>query len=504
MSDLSEFTRGLVSEMEKDLGTKLEWVAADHYDTGQPHTHIVIRGKRDDGTDLVMPKDYVSRGIRERAQELVEIELGPVPQIEGRKRFAAMVRQSRLTALDRGMLRRSKNGIIDLSQPVQRGQVWRRQLERARLKQLGSMGLAEPLGIGRWQLTDGASETLRRMGERGDIIKTMHRAMSGAPGRRVDSSSFYDPSAPDAKPVTGKILKAGVGDDVTDRAYVVIDTLEGKTAYVDIGPAGRLDSLEKGQIITVVPPVQEPRSSDHTIARIAADNHGRYAPSLHMNDDPKARPEYVQAHIRRLEALRRVGHAERHKDGSWTVPSDYLKRAASFERASALSRPVRIDSASCLSLTAMSSAIGATWLDNHLLENNKERLTHGFGAEVETAKAIRRQFLLKQGFIKNAEGRVTPQVIAQLTQQDMTQAGNDLATRLGKPYTSAPTSGRVSGIYNGSIDRPSGRFAIVERAKDFTLVPWREVLERAQGKSVSGIIRGKSISWRFGRGQSIS
>jgi type IV secretory pathway VirD2 relaxase len=53
--------------MESDLGTKLDWVAIDHYDTAQPHTHLLVRGARDDGKDLVMPRQYISHGIRERA-----------------------------------------------------------------------------------------------------------------------------------------------------------------------------------------------------------------------------------------------------------------------------------------------------------------------------------------------------------------------------------------------------------------------------------------------------
>ena len=70
MESLSAFTKDLMRDMERDLGTKLDWVAADHYDTGQPHTHIVIRGKGDDSKDLVMPKYYISRGIRERRRSL--------------------------------------------------------------------------------------------------------------------------------------------------------------------------------------------------------------------------------------------------------------------------------------------------------------------------------------------------------------------------------------------------------------------------------------------------
>lgn len=504
LSDLSGFTRDLMSEMEKDLGTKLEWVAADHYDTGQPHTHIVVRGKRDDGTDLVMPKDYVSRGIRMRAQELVEIELGPVPQIEGRERFARMVRDHRLTALDRQMLRGASEGVIDVSALARRGQVWRRQLERARLKYLEGMGLADSLGKGRWQLSSGAPETLKRMGERGDIIKTMHRAMVSRGAQRIDASSFYDPSVETAKPITGKILMTGVGDDVADRGYMVLDTLDGKTAYVDIGPTARLNDLGRHQIVTVTPPAQEPRSSDVTIARIAEANGGRYAPSLHMADDPSARPEFVEAHVRRLEALRRAGHATRHKDGSWSIPPDYLSRAGDYERSAALSRPVQIETRSSLRLADMKTAIGATWLDEQLIDDSGAGRTAGFGAEVETAKVARRQFLVQQGVLDVVSAEVSQTTLDNLTNKDLSDAGSSLQERFGKSYSLAPTSGQLRGTYRGAIDRPSGKFAIIERSKDFTLVPWREVLERAHGKSVSGLIRGKSISWRFGKDLGIS
>jgi type IV secretory pathway VirD2 relaxase len=504
MSDLSGFTRDLMSEMEKDLGTKLEWVAADHYDTGQPHTHIVVRGKRDDGTDLVMPKGYVSRGIRMRAQELVEIELGPVPEIEGRERLARMVRQHRLTTLDRQMMRGASDGVIDVSEPARRGQFWRRQLERARLRYLEGMGLADGLGKGRWQLSSGAPETLKRMGERGDIIKTMHRAMANRGERRIDASSFYDPSVETAKPITGRILMTGVGDDVADRGYMVLDTLEGKTAYVDIGPTSRLNDLAKGQIVTVTPPGQEPRTSDITIARIAYGNNGRYAPSLHMADDPSARPEFVEAHVRRLEALRRAGHATCHKDGSWSIPPDYLARAGSYERSAALSRPVQIESRSSMRLSDMKTAIGATWLDEQLMDDSDVGRAAGFGSEVENAKAIRRQFLVQQGVLRAVNAEVKQTTLDDLMNKDLSEAGRSLHERFGKSYSLAPASGQLRGTYRGAIERPSGKFAVIERSKDFTLVPWREVLERAHGKSVNGLIRGKSISWRFGKRLGVS
>lgn len=503
LADLKSFTRDLVSQMEHDLGTKLDWVAADHYDTGQPHTHLVIRGKRDDGTDLVIPKNYASNGIRNRAQELVTIELGPVSEIEGRTRMARMVQQKRLTQIDRHLFRAAQDGIVNLASPVSKGQVWRKQLNRARLKSLETMGLAEPLGKGRWRIDENAELTLKRMGERGDIIKTMHRAMETHGQRRIDATSLYDPGADGAKPATGKILAQGIGDDIADRAYLIIDGVDGKTRYVNLGPSDRLADFKSGMIVTVVPASREPRSSDRTIYKIAGNNNGRYSQAIHMQADSSARPEFVAAHIRRLEAMRRAGHVTRHADGSWSIPDDYLARASAFERSPALSRPVRISSYSTLSLKQMETAIGATWLDKALADGENNVQSRGFGGDVERAKVSRRAFLFKSGILKAETAPITETHLAELERRDLASAGKGLAAQMGKPYETAPTSGRVKGMYAKAIDRPSGKYAVIERAKDFTLVPWREALERQRGKSVSGLLRGKTISWTFGRSRGV-
>lgn len=45
----------------------------------------------------------------------------------------------------------------------------------------------------------------------------------------------------------------------------------------------------------------------------------------------------------------------------------------------------------------------------------------------------------------------------------------------------------------------SGKFAIIEKSKEFTLVPWRAALERQRGKAVSGIVRGSAVSFDFSK-----
>jgi hypothetical protein len=52
------------------------------------------------------------------------------------------------------------------------------------------------------------------------------------------------------------------------------------------------------------------------------------------------------------------------------------------------------------------------------------------------------------------------------------------------------------------VDLAQGRFALIEKSREFTLVPWRDVLEKQIGKQVGGIMRESGVSWTIGRGRS--
>ena len=76
LHDLRGFTRHLMQRMERDLGTRLEWIAVDHWDTDNPHTHVVLRGKDQTGENLVIGREYISHGMRKRASELATAMAG--------------------------------------------------------------------------------------------------------------------------------------------------------------------------------------------------------------------------------------------------------------------------------------------------------------------------------------------------------------------------------------------------------------------------------------------
>lgn len=504
LADLSAFARDVVKEMERDLGTNLDWVAANHFDTDQPHTHLVIRGRRDNGADLVMPRRYITHGIRERAQDLVTLELGPVTEIAGRVRLAKMVGQERWTELDTAIERMTTDDLVDLNAGSRSNQTWRQQLYTQRLKRLSDLNLAVRQGGKQWRVHADIKPTLRRMGERGNIIKAMSQSLRRA-GRTITptASMIFDPTSAATRPVTGKIVAKGVADHVSDRAYVIIDTIEGQTTYVGVGEADRLADYEAGQIVTASRANSGPRPSDHVVAKIAGRNQGRYSAPLHMETDRRAKPAYVEAHVRRLEALRRAGHVTRYQDGSWQIPSDYLDRTAAFEKAQAVGKPAIILRQSRLTITEMETAIGSTWLDRDLRDRKNPTKARGFGLELSEARTRRRAFLVRQGFMASVHSKVTDETLEALKERDLALAARTVSSTLGKAYAPAVDGDIVSGIYRSSLDRPSGKFAIIERAQSFALVPWRQVLERNRGKSVSGLMRADGISWRISKGRSI-
>ncbi|WP_456095323.1 DUF3363 domain-containing protein [Paracoccus methylovorus] len=180
MADLKRFTRELMAQAEKDLGTELDWIAVDHWNTGHPHVHVILRGRADDGKDLVISRDYIREGLRDRAQDLITQELGPRHDHEIRRGLMRQVEAERWPALDRQLLRDAgKSGIIDMAPAIDAPRDDYLPQKVGRLRHLERLGLADQVGQAQWVIRPEAETVLRDLGERGDIIKRIHRALLG-------------------------------------------------------------------------------------------------------------------------------------------------------------------------------------------------------------------------------------------------------------------------------------------------------------------------------------
>ncbi len=241
MVDLRSFAHDLVSQMQKDFGTKLDWVGVDHWNTDNPHLHILVRGRSDDGQDLVISRDYIKEGMRARAQDLVTQELGLRTDLDIHRTVERQVEADGWTQLDRQLVRDQREaGVIDVARDRDSGPDAFLPMKVGRLRKLETLGLADEIGPGQWVIDEKAEATLRALGERGDIIKRMHRALTTHGIERGTASYVLAGESLDA-PAIGRLVDRGLDDEQKGTAYAVVDGVDGRTHHIrlpDLDAAG--------------------------------------------------------------------------------------------------------------------------------------------------------------------------------------------------------------------------------------------------------------------------
>lgn len=498
--DLKPFVRQLMGRMEEDLGTKLDWVAVDHHNTGHPHSHIILRGKDENGQDLVIARDYISHGIREQASRIVTLDLGPRTDLEIEERLRHDMNAERLTSIDRALLRNmDEDRVLALGD---RGTI-SPALRMGRLRKLESMGLAAPLTGDRWQLAEGLETMLRQMGERGDIIRTMQRELSARELDRVPADQrIYNPSE-GTIPVVGRLIMRGLADELADRHYLLVDGTDGRTHYVAIGRGDAVDPIANGAVVQIAPRGGGVREADRTIMAVAQAAGGNYSVDAHLRHDPAASEAFAQTHVRRLEAIRRGSRdLVREADGSWIIAPDHLEKVAAHDARLDRERPVTVTVLSAIAPAQLIHADAATWLDRELTSKTPVPLREaGYGQELRGVLDARRQWLVHQQLAEVRDGMThyKPGMIEDLRRRELLRMAGQLSEELGLNFMEARPGERIDGQLARSVELTSGRYALIERSKDFTLVPWRPVLERRVGQGVSGIMREGGIDWTFGR-----
>ena len=275
-----------MTQMEEDLGTRLDWVAVDHFDTAHPHTHIIARGVTHDGKGLNIAGEYISRGIRGRLEEELTRELGWKSELEIQQEMKREVGAMRVTKADRpiadGMDKLTNT--IDLragsaASTFGRHSSMNRHILIGRMNHLKKMGLAQPTDKGRWQLDKDVFKTLGQIEQREQLNKDIHAAMERAnikrPVRLNDGRTDYDGSLSNRR-VIGRVIAKTLGrDEGMDadakgggKVRFIIDGTDGYVSTVETGMDTRAGEAAKvGSIIEVSPP--NLRTVDRNIQTLA-------------------------------------------------------------------------------------------------------------------------------------------------------------------------------------------------------------------------------------------
>jgi type IV secretory pathway VirD2 relaxase len=253
--DLERLTRELMRRMETELGTKLEWVAATHFNTEHPHVHVALRGVREDGSALDLPREYVKTGIRAIAEDLCTRQLGYRTELDAREAQRREVDQCRVTSLDKIIER------AVISDHVQRD---KRECELradklglkkdqavlvgARLQVLQKMGLATFRDAGTWEVHSDFAAVLKAMQQVADRQKTLsaHRALVSD-----ERLPLVVTDARTIKALDGRVL--GHGEDENGRNfgrhYVLLEGTDAKIHFLYYTPALE-EARSRGDLVT--------------------------------------------------------------------------------------------------------------------------------------------------------------------------------------------------------------------------------------------------------------
>jgi type IV secretory pathway VirD2 relaxase len=426
--ELDGYTRDYVRQLERDLRTDLQWLATAHYNTGNPHVHLILRGVDDRGADLVINRHYIAQGLRQRAEELATLELGPRRESDLERSREAQIRAERFTGIDRRLVeaaRANPAGIVSTRAPIadlaKRADSARLAMIR-RLHFLESIGLAREVAPGHFRLADGFERELRDRGERRDIIKTLHRRLgqsrTDVPLRSVDDVEVL---------VQGEVLVRRHEDEISDREVALVHAADGNLYRVPFNPAvAVLDAgIRPGAVVELRPRTAAP-------TRVT---------------DPSRTPRGRGMELRVLSPA---------------------------------------------SLQVQIRARGVTWIDQQLAEGRhlpaKPRPWHSlprFERRVRAAMRARLAELERRGLtiLENGVRRPSLAVVDALYKAELERTARGLSARHGQHEALVPGQsfdGRVAGFRTLS----SGLHAVIADRGRFALVPATDFLIAARGSWV--------------------
>ncbi len=240
--DLERLTQDLMSRMERDLDTRLEWAAVVHHNTEHPHVHIALRGIREDGTELRLERGYIQHGLRAHAEDLCTAQLGYRTELDAAEAQRREVTQQRFTSLDR-VIQRNAAADNDTEH------LWAAPASdyvAARLRFLSTMGLSEPSSDNCWRVRRDFETVLRAMQRAGDRQKALaaHAEMLSDPRLPLVVTNARDISELD-----GRVLGHGE-DESTGRAYLLLEGTDAKVHFIyqnaAIAEARRAGKLRAG------------------------------------------------------------------------------------------------------------------------------------------------------------------------------------------------------------------------------------------------------------------
>lgn len=337
--DLKEFTKELIEIMEKDLGTKLNWVASCHYDTNNPHIHLVVDGRDDREKKLLIRKDYMSRGIRNRASQISTYMIGLKTKEEIYYGMSLSTSKNSKTYLDEVIQFISTNSskeIINTDKiKYKEFDFINKTLLEERLYYLESKGLSTRNENNCWTINKNYPDILKEIGRTNSIIERLSQKLSV---KKEQCQIISRESLPD-KGYKGRVVSHGFTNEIDEIRFLVIKTEDNKYLYLELGKYSEKTPSKTGDWvhISATKPSEGPRASDRNIVQLAQKNNGIYDVELHQtyaHQQKKLPPgvsvqEYGDMHLKRLEILHKMDLVKKISDKKFRIPDNLIEKITS-------------------------------------------------------------------------------------------------------------------------------------------------------------------------------
>ena len=424
LADLKPYIRRLMTQIEKDLGTSLEWIAADHFDTGTPHTHILLRGSDEEGKSLLIARDYISHGLRERAGELMSAELGPELAGDQVRKLRRETRLEKVTDVDVRLAAESIGGgpVVSIhDDPFEQAQRTRR------LRFLEQLGLAQPDGVLIWLVDPDLLSRLTAIDRQVERLATLRLAAAnvgleqGRGGHRLS-----DPGRIPRHGLIGALIEDARPIPSVAKITLMIDGADGQLHSVEIASEQTDMPLKAGTILRV--PAAAPLTGD-------------------QRDTANAQPSISQQppKIEILSALPLPQMTE--YDGPTWLDQTLFSEEPILARDAGFGRDLRT----------------AQWQRQRWLM--EQGLLNSGSLEQERAD---------RDSLQHADGKpaIYARLLPALRQREFLRMAGQLSEELGLEFVQHEPGSLVGGTVRRHVDLSHGKFAVVEDGYQFRLVPW--------------------------------
>jgi type IV secretory pathway VirD2 relaxase len=461
--DLESYVKSVLKTMEGDLKTKLEWYATCHYNTDNPHAHVVVRGVDEHGKPLLMTRDYLGHGIRQVAESEASLRLGKRGLSEVERGFAKLLKEERFTSLDAELKRTqeaSADKVIKLEPLWGKVSEWERKARDNQIRRLvflEAKGLAKELSAGTWQVDEGLETVLKDLAQRRKVEVLIAPLLANREEQKQELI-VHQESEPFTIKVKGTVIAKEALDELSDKQFILLSGSDGRTHFVPLGKFSEPSGFEAkvGQVVEISPPKATATRAEEVISQYVGRGGGVFSmeafkthvgqlavtgkwkiPSLVTID------EYFARYLTRLETLTDASVVSRVSEGVWSIPSDVVTRAKEYEEETRKKHFVKVEVLSHSPLKEQITRVGATWIDLHFGASAKlEEYRGTFRLDMERVLKKRKEVLQERGL--NLKSGVFERLLA-LEEADLQRR---LAPRYGtyeQVSNEQQTTGKVVG-----------------------------------------------------------